>query len=509
MRVNAPLSNPLPINTATLKPIALSWLKYTLIFGGTVLLIAWPFLLTAPQWLLTSFHSMSNRSTWETLWAVLEGFYGFGEVGGDRLNPAERNFAVHNQGWLPWPLITLGFAALYLFIFFKQADYRRPQSVVALFGLILTLFLLYAKGYSPQFIALILPFIILLLPNFTGLAYAFLLEVLNLLEQPVFFIILPNEQWLLAGVVSLRFLAFVLLSVEFARMIWPNFLGRPRLMPVLRSSLVGLSLLGLIAFIPLGWQGYREGQLEYSPQRAAIEFLQSQTIPPESTLIFTEQKRYQAMHPYLYGQYTLKLAGGDVLYSGAPSPSEVVNGASTVWLLPSGEQGDYVKQSLAELGQPQVSYTLAGFGPFSLYQVNGSVGPPQPLAQTDEGIALVGYTVQKEADGLKLTLYWHSQGTPPSSYTVFTQILDAQGQFVAGHDALPAKGQNPTETWTPTELIPDTHLIPLPADLAFGDYRLVVGMYGPAGQRLNFIGPNGESFVNQAILLETINLQGK
>ena len=66
-----------------------------------------------PQWVLASIRSIAGRASWETVWAVVEGYYGFGVVLGDRLNPAETNFAVH-QGWLPWWIISLIFAGLYL-----------------------------------------------------------------------------------------------------------------------------------------------------------------------------------------------------------------------------------------------------------------------------------------------------------------------------------------------------------------------------------------------------------
>ncbi|HEY85347.1 MAG TPA: DUF2029 domain-containing protein, partial [Chloroflexi bacterium] len=114
-----------------------SWFIYGLIFAGTTLLLLSPFLFTHPEWLLTSAKATLERSSWETLWAIWEGYYGFGKVLGDRLNPAENAFAFHPAS-LPWGLISLAFAALYLYLFFRPANFSRPRPVIAFTGLTIT-----------------------------------------------------------------------------------------------------------------------------------------------------------------------------------------------------------------------------------------------------------------------------------------------------------------------------------------------------------------------------------
>ena len=76
--------------------------------------------------------------------------------------------------------------------------------MVALAGLTATFFLLYNKGYSPQFLVYVLPFVVLLMPNGRGVTYAIILTILNVLEQPVYFVMLPDETWLLTSVVIAR-----------------------------------------------------------------------------------------------------------------------------------------------------------------------------------------------------------------------------------------------------------------------------------------------------------------
>jgi len=75
--------------------------------------------------------------------------------------------------------------------------------------------MLYSKGYSPQFIVQLIPFAVLLLPNLRGVSYVILLDVINFLEGTVYFIVLPQQHWLLVATVLLRTLIIVALTVEY------------------------------------------------------------------------------------------------------------------------------------------------------------------------------------------------------------------------------------------------------------------------------------------------------
>jgi hypothetical protein len=86
---------------------------------------------------------------------------------------------------------------------------------VALAGLTVNLFTLYSKGFSPQFIVQLVPFAVLLLPSLRGISYLILLDVINFLEATVYFIMLPDERWLLVTTVVLRTLLFLALSFEY------------------------------------------------------------------------------------------------------------------------------------------------------------------------------------------------------------------------------------------------------------------------------------------------------
>ena len=75
---------------------------------------------------------------------------------------------------------------------------------------------------------------------------------------------------------------------------------------------------------------------------------------------------------------------------------------------------------------------------------------------------LVGFTLADDAPAsntpLDVTLVWQAgpAGTE-MSYTVFVQLLDAQGRLIAQSDALPAAGARPTSGWRSGEYIVDEH----------------------------------------------------
>ncbi len=472
-----------------------------------ILALLLPFLLTQPAWLLTTARSIAGRSSWETVWAVLEGYFGYGVVGGDRLNPAETAFAVHASS-LPWWLITLGFALLYLFFWTRRADYRRPHNVVALAGLTLTLFLLYSKGYSPQFMVYLLPFIILLFPDARGVTYSLLLTLLNVLEQPVYFVLLPNTTWLLEAVVVARWLVLGALLVEFGTVLWGSSLRRlaslRRYAPAGLATLVGL---GLVVAMPAMGRAYAERRLDEDPAVSLIGYLGTEQAQSETrVLLVTDQDFLHRVTPYLGREYEVRLAGGDRLYAAAPSVADLTADADKVWVIATGDAAGRVESALKARGQSLLTYNFDQ-DVLQLFASRGRAVPLLPPARLANAANLIGYTIERPARyQVRITLYWWAAGTPPQSYTVFTQVLDADGNLVGGHDSFPANGAAPTETWVTGRVYADTHLIQLPVDLPPGSYRLVAGMYDFNLRRVAATGPDALIFRDSAVPLGEIEL---
>lgn len=482
------------------------WGLYLVTLILTVLALLAPFLWLGPQWLLAGARAVAGRSSWETVWAVLEGYYGFGQVAGERLNPLETAFAVH-PSTLPWGLISLGFGLLYVALFALRSDYRQPRRVVAFGGLTVVLFLLYSKGYSPQFLVYLLPFVILLLPNGRGLAYALMLTALNVAEQPGFFVLLPAETWLLAGIVIARAVLFLALALEFALILWPQ--SAPQVQTVRRAALpvlLALFALATVAAVPPAWRAYSAQRLAGSPDAVFVNFMRAQATTPPARLLLTDQETYRRLYPYLHRWYELRLAGGRDRYGAAPSAAELVAGRRTVWLLPTGQRGPAVREALQGRGEVRAAYDFGGLGTAYLYAFSGTVPRPVAPARFSAGLELLGYDVSPDRSGLTVSLYWRAVSAQAESYTVFTQLLDASGALVAGHDGLPVEGTVPTQTWPAGRVIMDRHRIPYPAEFAPGDYQLQVGLYDVDLRRLTALSPSGEAFAGNAVPLAILSL---
>jgi 4-amino-4-deoxy-L-arabinose transferase-like glycosyltransferase len=112
---------------------------------------------------------------------------------------------------------------------------------------------------------------------------------------------------------------------------------------------------------------------------------------------------------------------------------------------------------------------------------------------------LVGYTVEGNSfsidQPLPVTLIWRASATPDVSYTVFAQLLDAQGKLIAQSDSIPAQNSRPTTGWRVGEYIIDTHELKFSETVAPGPAALIVGMYDAlTGKRLP-VTPDGQDFI--------------
>ena len=474
----------------------------------TLLVLAAPFLLVQPAWLLAMLRSVLGRSSWETVWAVMEGYYGFGAVAGNRLDATENAFAIH-AATLPWLLISVVFLLLYALIWMQRADYAQARNVVALTGFTITFFLLYSKGYSPQFLVYLLPFIILLFPNWRGVVYSLLLTLLNVLEQPIYFVLVPDAHQLLLGIVVARWLALGVLTLEFASVIWGATFRRlvsvRRYAPAALSVLVGV---GLVAGLPGMAQSYAQRQLREEPAAPLIGYLNTQQAQAQTRwLVLDDHALLRHFKPYLHTAYTIRVAGGANLPPGAPNRAleDALGEATQLWFV-TRQVGEASRPALAELGTTLVRYDFVNDYQLVLLTRRGGSAPP-PLARLANGINLIGSMVERGADhSVKVTLYWWAVAPPTQSYTVFTHVLDETGSFVAGHDSFPGNGQNPTHTWRRGHVYADSHAITLPSELPGGRYAVVVGMYNYELRRVPAYRSDGSAYQNFAIPIGELNL---
>jgi hypothetical protein len=124
------------------------------------------------------------------------------------------------------------------------------------------------------------------------------------------------------------------------------------------------------------------------------------------------------------------------------------------------------------------------------------------------GVAtLAGYDLDEshiQAGGvLVFDLYWRPEETDQVSYTIFAQLLGADGRILAQQDQLPVMGKRPTSGWVRGEYISDPYKLMIPPDATQGNYQLIVGMYdSQTGKRLQILGEDQDAIVlSESILI--------
>jgi hypothetical protein len=311
----------------------------------TIVVVALPFFLLNPELFSLSLTVSFKRGSWETIWALLEGYTSFGQAGGaNRFDPAQAG-ALQHPSTLPWGLITAGFALIYLYLWIAAKDKlqgggEKPQDAtsariafraVAFTGLTLNLATLYLKGYSPQFVVWLLPFVLLLLPDLRGLLYALLLSAINLVESPLYFTMLPDQAWLLTAAVLARTGLLILLAIEYARMA----LGEPISHLWSRRFSLGavavLAILGLVA-TPFAYRAFFENRLAVSPYQPVVEVLHSEASPG-ARLVIADQEAFDATYAVLHRRLdvTSVQIHGD-FPDWQPRLARAVEGYTQIWL---------------------------------------------------------------------------------------------------------------------------------------------------------------------------------
>ncbi|GAB4541406.1 MAG: hypothetical protein Kow0063_32230 [Anaerolineae bacterium] len=159
----------------------------------------------------------------------------------------------------------------------------------------------------------------------------------------------------------------------------------------------------------------------------------------------------------------------------------------------SGEHATLEVVLLSEKGEVEAEATLAQIELQSRPRQFETPRMAHPTAISFENpplLKLIGYDLPERdlapGDALAVTLYWQAETEMEIDYTVFVQLLDQDWQVVAQQDSPPQTGAAPTTTWLPGEILADAYTLPLPQELAKGEYRLIAGMYNPAtGNRLS------------------------
>lgn len=173
----------------------------------------------SPTYTFASLRSLGSRASWQTVWALLDGNLGTGAYHADRLDPAAAALFQGNPARVPSWLTLLFFGGLYLWLWWRTPGTGEPRRVLRFTTLTVLLFFLWSRGWSPQWLGMLAPLVLLSLPLERAVLYLVVLTFINIAEWPVLLSRGMNE-WLYLTV-PLRTGLFVLLAVELWRTAGP------------------------------------------------------------------------------------------------------------------------------------------------------------------------------------------------------------------------------------------------------------------------------------------------
>ena len=197
------------------------WLAYGLTAAAVIAAVVVPLLLAGGAVAVASFRAPGGWSSWQTVWALLDGNLRTGLLGpaADHFNLSLATQPVGNPAWVPEWIRLAAFGLLYAVIFWRSHLGERPHRLVAFVCLTLVVFFLWSKGWSPQWQTLLFPLLLLVLPLRHSVLFILALSFVNLAEWPVLLSRGLNG-WLYLTV-PVRTGLFVLLAIELWRKVRP------------------------------------------------------------------------------------------------------------------------------------------------------------------------------------------------------------------------------------------------------------------------------------------------
>jgi hypothetical protein len=191
---------------------------YAAVAVGVVVVVLGLLMAFSPTYTLASLRSLGSRASWQTVWALLDGYVSTGAYQADRFDPAAATAFQGDPPRVPTWLTTLAFGVLYLWLWWRTPGPGEPRRVFRLTALTMLIFFLWSRGWSPQWLGMLVPLLLLSLPLERAVLYLIVLTFINIAEWPVLLSRGLNE-WLYLTV-SVRTALFVLLLIELARRLW-------------------------------------------------------------------------------------------------------------------------------------------------------------------------------------------------------------------------------------------------------------------------------------------------
>jgi hypothetical protein len=480
----------------------------------TLLLGILPFLIAAPQMVLAHLDTLMTLPGWSSPYALIDGVIKHVDPKvSDRFDVALAASPIIPSR-IPWGIVTLAFGAMYLVILWqsikrsRSASSKMPDGVpdtdhravartaISLAALTFIFYLLWSKGFSPQWLLYLIAFMCILLPSFLGTVLIALLEALYVIEWPITFILLDADAFYLTALVVVRTAYIFGLALFFGAAIftsedsprWETATCWAKLGSIAAAAAVAVLAIGAL---PL----YAAQRYQADPMRQAVDLIKDRSTPDRANVLFDRVDTSERLEPFLPGWSSiaaLQLGGAADAWSAQKIQSFRTEKPELWYVLDYGadqkkDQRQAIDRQLSE-ALCKVGREFAGSAQVSHF-VNAQPDHDVAARATfEKGLQLdrtrISNAAVQAGDPICLELQWSTTNQLPADYTVFVHILDQSGQLVAQSDLQPGGGYAPTSRWPIGQTITDRHGVVLPPALAPGTYQIVIGWYGPDGVRL-------------------------
>jgi hypothetical protein len=162
-------------------------LKVTVVVGAITLAGLAVMILPNPAFGVASLQAQFNKASYETVWALIDGNWRPGNFPLER-DTVETAYGVYgNPAVIPWWARGIIFGGLGLLVFL-QTRRRDAYGFLAFVTITHIIFYLWSQGWSPQWLSVILPLILLCFPTQRTVLFTVMLAVLSALEFPILYI---------------------------------------------------------------------------------------------------------------------------------------------------------------------------------------------------------------------------------------------------------------------------------------------------------------------------------
>ena len=193
---------------------------YGLAAAAISLLMFGPFALLNPAMTLASLQAQAGKSSYQTVWALVDGNLTTGNFGPimDHFDSAAAGQPVNNPARLPTWLTFIPFGLLGVWTLTRPR--RLPEAnhdTLAFTAFTFIIFFLWSQGWSPQWQTFLIPLLLLVFPERRAVLLIVVLGLVNFLEWPV--ILSRGLTQFLPFTIIIRTLIFALLAVELYRQV--------------------------------------------------------------------------------------------------------------------------------------------------------------------------------------------------------------------------------------------------------------------------------------------------